>query len=371
MVDRRRRKQSLVKVGDKVQVVLPDGTTMPATIATDRNRRDRTEPERARRADDHRRRSTLDDPNGAPNLDQAPVKVRRHDQRRSRRAGGAGQRAARAQRRWVRGRAVECATARPSWSPWSSARSPTTSFKVDAATMQGRATKWWSRDDHERRSLRQLERRGEGVPRPPPVRALDAVDLRIDRGEMVAIVGPSGSGKSTLLNIIGALDLPTTGEVRIDGHDVAELGDRQLSALRAKAIGFVFQQFHLLDALTRARQCRDGSALPRRPGARAPRERAASALDRVGLAHRLDHRPTSSRAANASVWRSPARWSATRRSCSPTNRPATSTPAPAARSSTCSARSTPTGTTDRGHHPRPEHRGDRSPAASRCATGAS
>ncbi|GAB3366464.1 hypothetical protein GCM10027452_28710 [Micromonospora halotolerans] len=80
---------------------------------------------------------------------------------------------------------------------------------------------------------------------PGGVRALDGVSLTVRSGELVAIVGPSGSGKSTMLHLIGTLDRPSTGRVRIDGHDVAALGDRQLSALRSSRIGFVFQQFHL------------------------------------------------------------------------------------------------------------------------------
>ena len=84
----------------------------------------------------------------------------------------------------------------------------------------------------------QLDAVVKEYPGSPPVRALDGVALRIDRGEMVAIVGPSGSGKSTLLNIVGALDVPTTGEVRIAGEALSGLGDKQLSALRSKSIGF-------------------------------------------------------------------------------------------------------------------------------------
>ncbi|MFM2077406.1 MAG: hypothetical protein RJA49_1296, partial [Actinomycetota bacterium] len=84
----------------------------------------------------------------------------------------------------------------------------------------------------------------------PPVRALDGVSLRIDDGELAAIVGPSGSGKSTLLHIIGTLDRPTSGSVSLAGVDVSGLSDRQLSAARAQLIGFVFQQFFLLDGLS-------------------------------------------------------------------------------------------------------------------------
>ncbi len=100
-------------------------------------------------------------------------------------------------------------------------------------------------------------------PGSPPVRALDGVSLRIDEGELVAIVGPSGSGKSTLLHIIGTLDRPTAGDVSIAGVPVSTLNDRQLSAARSQLIGFVFQQFFLLDGLSATRKCRSGTPLQR------------------------------------------------------------------------------------------------------------
>jgi putative ABC transport system ATP-binding protein len=127
-------------------------------------------------------------------------------------------------------------------------------------------------------------------PATPPVRALDGVSLTVTAGEWVTFVGPSGSGKSTLLNLIGALDRPTSGTVRIGGHDLAGLSDAELSALRGRALGFVFQSYHLLDSLTALDNVATG-LLYRGIGRPERRDRAAAALDRVGLGHRLDHRP--------------------------------------------------------------------------------
>jgi putative ABC transport system ATP-binding protein len=125
---------------------------------------------------------------------------------------------------------------------------------------------------------------------PGGVNALGGVSLRIEAGELVAIVGPSGSGKSTMLNVLGTLDRPTSGTVHIDRYDVARLSDAGLSALRATRIGFVFQQFHLAAGVRAVDNVADGllySGL--RLGVR--RKRAAAALERVGLGHRLDHEP--------------------------------------------------------------------------------
>ncbi|GLZ04620.1 peptide ABC transporter ATP-binding protein [Actinomadura sp. NBRC 104412] len=130
---------------------------------------------------------------------------------------------------------------------------------------------------------------------PGGVRALRGVDLVIGRGEMTAIVGPSGSGKSTLLHLIGTLDRPSEGTVRIAGYEVAELPDRELSALRARHIGFVFQQFHLAAGVSALDNVADGLLYGGNGGARNTlrqrRERAAAALERVGLGHRTGHRP--------------------------------------------------------------------------------
>jgi putative ABC transport system ATP-binding protein len=122
------------------------------------------------------------------------------------------------------------------------------------------------------------------------VTAVRAVDLRVGYGEMVAIVGPSGSGKSTMLHLIGTLDRPSSGRVRIDGHEVATLSDGQLSALRATRIGFVFQQFHLASGLSAVDNVADG-LLYAGMGSAERKRRATASLMRVGLGDRLDHRP--------------------------------------------------------------------------------
>jgi putative ABC transport system ATP-binding protein len=132
--------------------------------------------------------------------------------------------------------------------------------------------------------------RGVGREYPAGVVALREVDLSIERGELVAIVGPSGSGKSTMLNVMGTLDRPTTGQVVIDGFAVAELSDRALSALRASRIGFVFQHFHLAPGRSARDNVADG-LLYTGAGLRERRERAEAALLLVGLGHRLAHRP--------------------------------------------------------------------------------
>jgi putative ABC transport system ATP-binding protein len=125
---------------------------------------------------------------------------------------------------------------------------------------------------------------------PGPVHALRGVDLGVAAGELVALVGPSGSGKSTLLHIMGTLERPTRGEVRVAGHSVSELGDARLAGIRARRIAFVFQQFFLLDALTAEENVAEGLVYSgAAPHAR--RRCARDQLERVGLGHRLGHRP--------------------------------------------------------------------------------
>jgi putative ABC transport system ATP-binding protein len=125
----------------------------------------------------------------------------------------------------------------------------------------------------------------------PPVAALDGVSFSVQEGELVAIVGPSGSGKSTLLHLMGTLDRPSSGVVRITGLDSAELSDRELAALRANRIGFVFQQFFLAEHATALENVADGQ-LDAGVSASTRRVLATEALDRVGLAGRAAHRPT-------------------------------------------------------------------------------
>jgi len=124
----------------------------------------------------------------------------------------------------------------------------------------------------------------------PPVESLRGISLAIEAGELVAVVGPSGSGKTTLLHIVGTLDRPSSGAVRIAGVDTTGMTDGRLSAFRAAHLGFVFQQFFLLEGLSVLENVA-GALLYRGVESKIRKRQAAAALERVGLGHRLSHKP--------------------------------------------------------------------------------
>jgi putative ABC transport system ATP-binding protein len=140
-------------------------------------------------------------------------------------------------------------------------------------------------------SVLELDRVTKVYGEQPPVHALRGVSISVGRGELVAIVGPSGSGKSTLLHVIGTLERPSTGVIRIGGVDAARLNDRELSQLRAREIGFVFQQFFLAEHATVRENVADGLLYAGVPADERYR-RADEALERVGLSGRARFKPT-------------------------------------------------------------------------------
>ena len=157
----------------------------------------------------------------------------------------------------------------------------------EAVTTDGRG---WTPGDGRDPAL-ELRDVAKEYPGSPPVRALDGVSLRIDRGELVAVVGPSGSGKSTMLHMMGTLDRPSAGRVLVDGIDTTDLDDKALSALRGRKIGFVFQRFFLLPGTNAIDNVANGLLYAGvSPGER--RVAAVDALHRVGLGRRVHHLPS-------------------------------------------------------------------------------
>jgi putative ABC transport system ATP-binding protein len=167
------------------------------------------------------------------------------------------------------------------------------------------------------------------------IHAVRDVELTIDEGEFLVVVGPSGSGKTTLLQLLGGLDRPTAGEIKFEGRDMTRLKDGDLSDLRLRTLGFIFQQFNLIPTLTAAQNVEVALA-PRKLTAHARHDRARRLLESVGLAARAHHVP--SKLSGGEQSRSRAQSRTSRVFCSPTSRPGTSIRRRARRSSSCSGR---------------------------------
>ena len=146
-----------------------------------------------------------------------------------------------------------------------------------------------SYEEDSRYSL-ELEQISKSYPGTPPVEALSNVSISVARGEFWGIIGPSGSGKSTLLHVIGTLTRPSSGSVHIDGIDTSEMSDRDLSGIRSRKIGFIFQDFFLLSGFTAIENVENG-LLYSGVSVRERKERSETMLERVGLSHRLKHYP--------------------------------------------------------------------------------
>ena len=332
--------QGEVKKGDRARITLPGNTSVTGKVdrlgrvaqvpaGQDGNAGAATIPAYV----------SLDDPARGTRARQGPGPGGDHDQGSGERPERPGDRARRDVRRRVRGRGR---ARRRATRAGRREAGPVRHREADGSRSRAifaQATTWWCRR-HERRTGAGAGRGDQGLRRGaagvrPPRRVLS-----VRRGELVAIVGPSGSGKSTLLHVIGTLERPSSGVVRIGGVDAARLSDRELSRLRAREIGFVFQQFFLAEHATVRENVADGLLYAGVPAAERYR-RADEALERVGLGRARDasSRPSSPEASGSGS-RSPGPSSGVRRSCSPTNRPETSTAPPAHRSWSSSASST-------------------------------